>query len=90
MEMNQSMMGDASSQKNYWMWIVIGAVVIVALGLAWWFWSSPAGTGGDSGTAALETQGTSDEVAAIDADLQATDLNGLDAESDAIDAELTK
>lgn len=31
----------------------------------------------DTATAALEVQGTSDEVSAIDADLQATDLSSL-------------
>lgn len=31
----------------------------------------------DTATAALKVQGTSDEIGAIDADLQATDLNSL-------------
>lgn len=41
--------------------------------------------------AAVETQGalsTSDEIAAIEADIEATDLDTLDAELNAIDAEL--
>ena len=41
--------------------------------------------------AAVETQGalsTSDEIAAIEADIEATDLDALDAELIAIDAEL--
>ena len=41
--------------------------------------------------AAVETQSamsTSDEIAAIEADLEATDLDALDAELNAIDAEL--
>lgn len=41
--------------------------------------------------AAVATQGalsTSDEIAAIEADIEATDLDGLDAELTAIDAEL--
>jgi hypothetical protein len=33
----------------------------------------------DDATAALSTQGTSDEVSDIDADLNATDLNSLDS-----------
>jgi cytoskeletal protein RodZ len=91
MEMNQPIMETASSPKKMWMWLVIGAVIIVALAAVWWFWQVPAGpVGADSTTAALEQQGTSDEVAAIDADLQATDLDDLDAELDAIDAELAQ
>ncbi|MDO8600439.1 MAG: hypothetical protein Q7R73_02335 [bacterium] len=88
--MNQPMMQSGSSQKNMWMWLVIGAVVIVALAAVWWFWQGGVLGGEDAGTAMLEKQGTSDEVEAIDADLQATDLEDLDAETDAIDAELAR
>lgn len=73
-----------------WLWLVIGAVVIVVLVAVWRFWQAPAAPGGEDTTTALETQGTSDEVVAIDADLQATDLNDLDAEVDDINAELAQ
>lgn len=89
--MNQPMMQGSSSRKGLWMWVIIGALVIVALAVLWWFWQVPAGPGGeDTTTAMLETQGTSDEVAIIDADLQATDFDNLDAELGDIDAELAK
>jgi len=42
----------------------------------------------DEKTEALGTQGSSDEVLDIEADLDATDLEGLEAELDAIDQEL--
>lgn len=90
MEMNQPMMQGDSSSKGLWMWVVIGAVVIAVLAAVWWFWQISAVPGGEDTTTALETQGTSDEVAVIDTDLQATDLNNLDAELDDIDAELAK
>lgn len=42
----------------------------------------------DTATEALETQSSSDELEAIEADLEATDLGDLDAELKNIDAEL--
>lgn len=36
----------------------------------------------------LNTVGTADDIASIEADLESTDINSLDAELDAIDAEL--
>lgn len=42
----------------------------------------------DEALNALETQGTSDSVADIEADLNATVLDGLDAEAGSIEAEL--
>ncbi len=46
------------------------------------------GTLPDPARDAIEVQGTSDEVGAIEEDLSATDLSGLDAELLEIDAEL--
>ncbi len=43
----------------------------------------------DTATEALKTQGTSDVVADIEADLSATNLDNLDAELQQIEAELT-
>lgn len=43
----------------------------------------------DEGTAALEEQGTSDEVSEIEADLNATDLSDIDKELTDIENELT-
>jgi len=42
----------------------------------------------DAATEALAEQGTSDDIAAIEADLEATILDGLDAELEQIEAEL--
>lgn len=43
----------------------------------------------DTTTAALEQQGTSDEITAIEADLETTDLSDIDKELTDIEAELT-
>lgn len=43
----------------------------------------------DTTTAALEQQGTSDEISAIEADLEATDFTEIDKELEDIEAELT-
>lgn len=82
---------------------LIGIIIIIVLlvigGLYYWF-NLDIGTERDEMTAeeilaekdlkleALEQQGTSDEVAAIEEDLAATDLEGLDAELEQIDQEL--
>lgn len=89
--MNQPMMPEGTSQKKMWLWLVVGAVVIIVLAALWWFWQGPTAPAEENGaTTALETQGTSDEVSAIDTDLQATDLGNLDAELEDIDSELAK
>lgn len=77
-----------------WMWIVLLAVVL-AIGVGMWWYTShqellPAVDNQETGVApnsavdadvqALNTQSSSDDVASIDADLQATDLNNLDKE----------
>jgi hypothetical protein len=44
----------------------------------------------DTNTAALETQGQSTETEAIEQDLNATDLSGVDSETGLIDQELQR
>ena len=82
---------------------LIGIVIIITLlvigGIYYWL-NLDIGAGRDEMTAeeilsekdpqleALQQQGSSDEVAAIEEDLQATDLEGLDAELEQIDQEL--
>ena len=79
--------------------IVIVAALAVGAGL-WYYFSyynpepsidSPAvrrPAVDDAMTARLQRQGTSDELGAIEADLQTTDLSGLDQELADIEAEL--
>lgn len=82
---------------------LIGAVIIVIIlivgGLYFWgkqinnapvdeITAEEIATTPDEKTSALETQGTSDVVANIEADLDITNLNDLDTELGNIDAEL--
>ncbi|MBI2068529.1 MAG: hypothetical protein HYT67_00245 [Candidatus Yanofskybacteria bacterium] len=46
-------------------------------------------SGGDAAAKNLQTVRTSDELDAIEADLNETDLSGLDAESEAIESDLS-
>ncbi len=91
--MNPQAGSTARARKAAWVWIVVGFAIVLAA-LAWYYYSSyvppavlPAGE--DAATRALERQGTSDAVEAIEADLGATDLEGLDRELSDIDRELT-
>ena len=71
------------------LWIGIAVIAIAAAILAWYYYSPswlPAGP--DAATLKLESQGTSDEVSAIEQDLSATDLTDLDKELSDIEAEL--
>ena len=49
--------------------------------------NEPANTSDDAQVQALDTVSTSDEISAIEADIENTNLDELDAELDAIDAE---
>lgn len=74
-------------------WIVIALVVVAAA--VWYYgagYPSPLGptAGQDAATARLGTQETSDDARAIEADIMATDLSGLDQELGDIDAELAQ
>jgi len=77
---------------------VIGSIIVVLLiilgGL--YFWGERLNQSGSSSVAApdpalqsLKTQGTSDEVSALETDAAATDLNGLDKELGDIQKELS-
>lgn len=84
---------DASAKQSKPMWIIAAVVVIAVAALAWYFSVSRAPAlpaGEDAATKALETQGASDEIEAIDADLETTDLEGLDQELQDIEAELVQ
>ena len=77
---------------------LIGVIVIIAVivlgGL--YFWGqrldeqkqSEAALQNDAATQELETQNTSDEVADIEADLNATNLEGLDTEMNQLETEI--
>lgn len=82
---------------------IFGIIVIIVLLIlaGFYFWGNSLRTApqdlptadeiatqADPALSDLATQETSDEIDAIEADLDATDLEGLDAELDVIDAEL--
>lgn len=76
-----------------WMWVVL-LVIVLVIGIgAWWYVSHqellPAVNNQETGALppavdadvqALKMQSSSDDVASIDADLKATNLNNLDKE----------
>ena len=71
-------------------------VILAALGIAWYFFSSydlyPGdinliGTPRDPSLQKLESMGSSDEASEIEADLNATDFSNLGLELDSIEAE---
>lgn len=82
---NQTM-GTNWSGKQLWLILFLAVAVIVAG--VWWYASRqgtmPAAIDQETGTPvdiqALNTQSSSDEVGAIDADLKATNLDNLDKE----------
>lgn len=76
---------------------IIVIILVLLLGGFYFWWTQFRGTDmtaeeilnqADPALQALEQQDTSDEIAAIEADLEATDLEGLDAELDLIEQEL--
>ncbi|TSC67402.1 MAG: hypothetical protein G01um101472_423 [Parcubacteria group bacterium Gr01-1014_72] len=76
---------------------VIGSIIVIVILIvgAIYFWGAklsreeavPAGEA-DQTTAALRAQGSSDEVGAIESDLDATELEGLDADFSELEAQL--
>lgn len=71
----------ADRSGNAVVWGVV-VVIVIAAAAAWYFYMplpvpAPAE---DNATKTLETQSSSDDVNAIDQDLQQTDLNDLDKE----------
>lgn len=71
-------------------WLILAAAVLVLAAAGWYLVRYRASAPADSATARLQTQGASDELPAIESDLNATDLGGLDAELSDIDAELAQ
>jgi hypothetical protein len=81
----------SGSSKTATVWAVVAIVIIAAL--AWYYYFAPyAGreNGEDAATQALERQGSSDEVSAIEPDLNSTDFTDLDREVFDLDAELAR
>ena len=62
---------------------IIGVIVIIAIVIlgGFYFWSQRAGN--DAAIDEINTQSGSDEASAIEADLNATDIENLDAELNA-------
>lgn len=78
-------------KKNWWIWIAVGAVVILILA---WFLSQgtpsygPGTATEDQQTEMLSQQSASDDLSAIEADVSATDLSDLDKELSDIESQL--
>ncbi|MEK7500732.1 MAG: hypothetical protein AAB642_01245 [Patescibacteria group bacterium] len=96
---NQTPTEETKSPKNLWAWIVlIGIVVAIVFGFYYWPNIKPAEAPvnteefnqPDAATQALEQATTSDEVADIEQDLNATDLSDLDRELSDIETELNQ
>lgn len=80
-------------------WLAIFALAAVLVAAAWYYYTYVPSFGlspivsttpgqADAATSRLMQQGTSDDPAAIEADLRATDLSGLDQELSDIDTQL--
>lgn len=82
----------AGDMKNkWWFWIAIGAIVIGVL--AWFLWQgtpsySPGTATEDQQTNMLSRQSASDDIGAIEADVNTTDLSTLDKELSDIESRL--
>ena len=98
-ENNQEMRRDTASDRGHCcedkpfgplVGIVIIVIILILGGL--YFWGQRTGDGvisdQDTVVEALETQSLSDEIVDIEADLDATDLESLDADLSAIEDEL--
>ena len=85
-----------------WAWMVTG-VIILAIAIGFYYWPAKSDVNEDSetavdskmeatdpATASLEAVSQSDEISDIEADLNATDLSGLDQELSEIESELNQ
>ena len=94
-----SVAGDGKKSMGPMMGIIIIVIVIVLGGAYYFFTQNQNGSDEitteeitaqeDDTLTALQEQGTSDEIADIEADLNFTDLEGLDAELEDIEKELS-
>ncbi|MEK9175143.1 MAG: hypothetical protein AAB795_00965 [Patescibacteria group bacterium] len=83
-----------ADQNNSKIWLIVSIVVVLII-IAFGFYflrnsnifETPSAIESINDINMLQKQGTSDDISAINADLQATDLNNLDKEVSAIDAE---
>jgi len=71
-----------------WWIIILIVLILVIVAIGYYVETTNIPKEASPESAALETQGTSDELADIQADLDATDLESLDTELSDIDAEL--
>lgn len=98
MEETENTTTNGEEGNNKWAWIVTG-IVIVVIGVGFYLWpkesSAPAEDNQpaqqeevDLSTSALQQVSPSDEVSAIEQDLNNTDLSGLDKEIGDIENEV--
>lgn len=85
-QMNPISRTAADRSGNAVVWGIVVVVVIAAAAAVWYFYRPLPAPAEDAATKQLETQSASDDVDAIDQDLQQTDLNDLDKELTDIDA----
>jgi uncharacterized protein YpmS len=95
--LNQNLNSDLSNssfggknKKKIWMYVVAFVIVLLIVFMAYEIFktkpnSEPSNLNTNSEVANLENQSSSDNVADIEKDLNATDLNGLDSELQDID-----
>lgn len=77
--------------KSTKFWILILVLIVAALVAIWWYRNNGSFTGQpDSATESLEQQSNSDDLGSIEADANATDLNGLSNGYSTIEAEVNK
>lgn len=97
---------EPSRRRAISVWVSVAVLLVLIAAGAWYYYayyyaprsgeglspsSAPAvGVLGDQQTQALETQGTSDDIGAIEQDLKATDLGDLDRELSDIEAQLAQ
>lgn len=87
---SQSSMASGSSHKT-WLWVLVLIVALVLIGLAFYFfYGSPAYAPSATTENANKLSGSqgADDVASLEKDLKAADVNNLDAEVKDIDKEL--
>ena len=78
MDQNNNMNIPARENRSSGALIAAIVILVIIVG-ALYFWGHRAGIGGDDALEAITTQDSSDEAAAIEADLNSTDVNNVDS-----------
>jgi hypothetical protein len=85
MDEQMNMQAAPASEPKKWVWLAAAALAVLAL-LGWWMWrGAREAVAPQAGEPVLSE---SDTTAAIDQELQSTDLGNLEAELQAAEADL--